>query len=644
MPRAALGSDPWTTPTPQELAMTSEAEAPGAAAVYLDFEQINNEDQHQISYYVRIKILTEAGKSYGDVELPYDKGDRYSIKKIEGRTIHSDGTVIPFTGKPFDKEVVKSGSLRYNAKVFTMPDVNVGSILEYRFVMHYDGDIFIAPRWHLQRDLFTRRAHYSFVMTSQSYRLADRTATGAVEWSTSLPKGAQIVRNKGAFVLDLTDVPAVPDEDFMPPKVNLEYRVFFYYIDPSQKNTADDYWARQGVFWSAGTDLFINQDKLKGIAASLVAAGDSDQVKVGKLYDAMMQLENTEFTRAESEKEEKKTHTVVTTAADVWKAKRGTPNQITLLFIGLARAAGLKAYNMYVSDRDLEFFDKNYLDMDQLDDDIAIVVVDGKEQYFDPGERYCLPGQLHWRHTSTMGLRQGPNGASLAETPGAGLRDAQTMRGADLQLDASGRVSGTIRVAMTGSPALGWRQRMLETDAAAMEKEFEADLKSRLPSGVDVQLTSFEGLEDWKGPLIAHLTVTGSLGTVMGKRMLLPADLFEAGVKPRFLPEKREFPVYMDYVYADEDDVTLALPSTMGMEAMPKDTRIPLSNPQHPGGLLGIYRAAYEANGKTISLHRAFAIGSPIFPASAYPELRDFYGKVNAQDHEQVVLREAAAR
>lgn len=623
--------------------MTSEPEVPGAAAVYLDFEQINNEDQHEISYYVRIKILTEAGKSYGDVELPYDKGDRYSIKKIEGRTIHRDGTVIPFTGKPFDKEVVKSGSLRYNAKVFTMPDVEVGSILEYRFVLHYDGDIFIAPRWYLQHDLFTRREHYSFVMTSQSYRLANGTATGSVEWSTSLPKGAQIVRNKGTFVLDLTDVPPVPDEDFLPPKGNLEYRVFFYYIDPMVPNTSDAYWARQGTWWSAGTDWFINQDKLKGIAASLVAPGDSDQVKVEKLYDAMMQLENTEFTREESEKEEKKTHSVVTTAADVWKAKRGTPNQITLLFIGLARAAGLKAYNMYVSDRDLEFFDKNYLDMDQLDDDIAIVVVDGKEEYFDPGERYCVPGQLHWRHTSTMGLRQGPNGASLGETPGAGLRDAQTIRRADLQLDAAGKVSGTIRVTMTGSPALGWRQRTLETDAAAMEKEFEADLKSRLPSGVDLQLTSFEGLDDWKGPLIADLTVTGSLGTAMGKRMLLPADFFEAGVKPLFIPEKREYAVYMDYVYADEDDVTLALPPAMEIEAMPTDVRIPLSDPQRPGGLLGVYRVAYQANAKTISLRRVFALGSPIFPASAYPGLRDFYGKVNAQDHEQVVLRGAGA-
>ncbi len=637
----AFAGEDWTAPTPEELSMKSQPEVPGAAAVYLDYEVISDENHHDTSFYVRIKILTEAGKSYGDVELPYDKGDRYSIKKIEGRTIQSDGTVIPFTGKPFDKEVVKSRSLRYNAKVFTMPDAEVGSILEYRYVLHYDSGTFIAPHWYLQHELFARKEHYMFVPSRQVYRLEDGTSTGAVEWSLWLPKGAQMARDHDNFVLDLTDVPPVPDEDYMPPKENLEFKVFFYYINPLVKNTPDDFWGRQGGLWSAGMDWFIHENKLKDIAARLVAPGDSDAVKVEKLYDAMMELENTEFTREESAKEEKQTHTLVTTAADVWQGKRGTPNEIALLFIGLAQAAGLKAWAMYVTDRDLAFFDKDYLNMDQFDDLIAIVVVDGKEEYFDPGERYCLPGRLHWRHTSTFGLRQGPNGVSLGVTPAAELRDAQTVRNADLQLDCAGKVSGTIRVVMTGSPALGWRQRALETDEATVRKEFEDEMKSRMPAGVEVKVTEFEGLSDWKTRLIADLTVAGSLGTQMGKRMLLPADFFEAGVKPLFVPEKREFAVYMDYAYADEDVVNLTFPSTMEVEALPKDVRIPLEDPKHPGSLLGVYRTSYQANGKSISLRRVFAVGSPIFSAAQYPELRDFYGKVNAQDQEDVLLREA---
>jgi hypothetical protein len=91
-----------------------------------------------VTVYVRIKVLTAAGVKYGDVELPYDKGDHYSIRKIEARTIHCDGTIIPFTGKPYDRQILRAHSIRVGVKVFTMPDVTVGSVLEYRYVLHSD--------------------------------------------------------------------------------------------------------------------------------------------------------------------------------------------------------------------------------------------------------------------------------------------------------------------------------------------------------------------------------------------------------------------------------------------------------------------------------------------------------------------------
>ena len=48
-------------------------------------------------------------------------------------------------------------------------------------------------------------------------------------------------------------------------------------------------------------------------------------------------------------------------AADVLNHKRGTQTQLTELFVGMARAAGLKAYFMYVPDRSVEFFTPAWL-------------------------------------------------------------------------------------------------------------------------------------------------------------------------------------------------------------------------------------------------------------------------------------------
>src|SRR5689334_13396020 len=69
--------DEWQPISQEELKMASVPEAPGAPAVYL-YRQVDRDDQESHEYnYVRIKILTEEGRKYADVEIPFlkDSGD-----------------------------------------------------------------------------------------------------------------------------------------------------------------------------------------------------------------------------------------------------------------------------------------------------------------------------------------------------------------------------------------------------------------------------------------------------------------------------------------------------------------------------------------------------------------------------------------
>src|ERR1039458_4172348 len=116
-------------PTDEELKMTADPKAPGAAAVYLNIEEIANDPMHFQSFYARIKVLTEKGKELATQEVPYLKGN-FKITDIKARTIHSDGTIIPLVGKPEDLMISKSGDQQFGRKVFTLPSVEVGSILE----------------------------------------------------------------------------------------------------------------------------------------------------------------------------------------------------------------------------------------------------------------------------------------------------------------------------------------------------------------------------------------------------------------------------------------------------------------------------------------------------------------------------------
>src|SRR5215469_9859783 len=206
-------------PTKEELQMTSDPKAPGAAAVYLNFEEITDDPLHYHLVYARIKVLQEKGKELATVELPYLRGDT-KITDIKARTIHPDGTVIPLTGKPEDLLISKGGDKTIGRKVFTLPSVEVGSILEYSYQLRYDDNHYSSPFWRLQHEYFVHNEHYAFTpfkaflrgsMNATSQVLTDSkgNAVNSLIWWTQVPEGAKLTQDaQGRFTIDLTDIPA----------------------------------------------------------------------------------------------------------------------------------------------------------------------------------------------------------------------------------------------------------------------------------------------------------------------------------------------------------------------------------------------------------------------------------------------------
>jgi len=636
-------SSTWSwQPSPEELKMTADPAAPDAPAVYLFREEVVDDKMHFHRLYARIKILNEKGKEeYSDIEMPYEAGVS-NVRAIEGRTIHPDGTVVPFTGKPYTKELLKAGDIKIMAKVFSMPDVQVGSILEYRYELQYDDYHVTPPEWIIQQPVFVHKAHYRFIPTTFDLgEISGKDAFGKVKSASRLlyfpwlPPGDKVQESiDGTFDLTVDNVPALPDEEFSPPLDSFSYRLFFYY---SSTFTGADYWKGIGKEWSKDVDRFANpSDKIRQAVAGIVAAGDTDDQKLRKIYAAVMTLENTRFTRERSQAENQAEGLRVKTAADIWDAKRGSDDEITRLFIAMARAAGMKAYAVAVTERNKNLLNTGYLSWDQLEDEIAIVNVGGKEVYFDPGQRYCEYGKLHWMHTELLGVRQTDGGgALLITTPQQTYPDNREMRAADLELGADGTLTGIVRIAMNGAEALRWRQAVLRSDEQEAKRDFEGDLQSRVPDGVHVTMDHFINLTNSEEQLMAVVKVSGGMGTQTGKRVLLPSGFFEAREKPLFAQQKRENAVDLLYPYVVDDQVTIRLAPGLAIESLPTSTKVPM-------GQFALYQAIYKNTDGAYTYRRQMALGTPIYRASDYPQLRDFFQKSGAQDQAQVILKRAA--
>jgi hypothetical protein len=329
-----------------------------------------------------------------------------------------------------------------------LPGVEVGSIIEYSYTTH-QGYYVYAPIWDIQSDLYIKLAHFEW-RPSSGMRNTSGAAVNAISWYPILPPGVQVEHTKagyqGIFVsagdvsydtyaVTIKDIPPFPKESFMPPLSSVRYGVRFSYV-----SGGDKFWTLEGAKWSKEIDKFINPNgDVKKATEEIVAGAATQEDKVRKIYTAVMDMENTAYTRRrEASEDTAEGYKDLKTAADILARKRGTAGGLTSLFISMARAAGLQAYAMVVPNRAEQIFTPEWLSFAQLSDEIAIVTIDGKDWFFDPGSRFCSFGHLAWQHTLVRGLRQGTNGAVIDHTPGERPQTNSIGRAADLNLNAQG--------------------------------------------------------------------------------------------------------------------------------------------------------------------------------------------------------------
>jgi hypothetical protein len=618
------------TPTAEELEMTSDPKAPGAAAVYLFIEEKTDDTYHFHSYYARIKVLTEKGKELATVSVPYEKG-QFEVKAIEGRTIHSDGTIVPLKAKPADLMAYRGGGHQYNQMTFNLPSVEVGSILEYRLQIRYSESVISSPAWLVQQPYFVHKAHYLFVpIFNDGEGAEDKHGHSAdrLMWATRIRSGELVSRDMlRRYTFDINDVPPLPSGDFLPPLNTIRESVLFFYTNA---NSGPEFWNREAMYWAKDAERFTAASSaIKKAALDLVAPGDNDESKARKIYAAVMKIDSRDFAPLSHDGEMPKASK---DAGGVWKQQRGTRDEIALLFVALARAAGLKAWPMQVVNRDRAVFEPTYLSTDQLDDYIAVLQIDGKDIYLDPGEKMCAFGILHWKHELAKGFRLSGNGAAIEETPAGPPKAAGIRRKADVSVDDHGGITGTGSIVLNGQEALYWRQRALLEDQSELKKSFIEYVESSLPDGVNAELEGLDGQTEYESDLTARLKLSGVLGSSSGKHLTLPGALFEAREKHLFVEqEAREVPVDLHYATMEQDEVTYHLPSGLDLLSLPTDPNLEWTE------RIKMSITAAPADG-AVSVKRTFVRTSALLDPSLYSTLRYIYQRIATADQQPIVL------
>src|SRR5262249_6368883 len=107
----ARALDDWQPINQDELKMVADAAHPYDAIILYHEEQADDMQSHSL-VYKRVKILTEKGKRFADVAIPYDADDIH-ISGIKARTIAPDGSITVFDGKVYNSTIVKGRGIKY---------------------------------------------------------------------------------------------------------------------------------------------------------------------------------------------------------------------------------------------------------------------------------------------------------------------------------------------------------------------------------------------------------------------------------------------------------------------------------------------------------------------------------------------------
>jgi Domain of Unknown Function with PDB structure (DUF3857) len=625
---AGIGFQPVS---PEELKMTSEPLAPGAPAVIL-YHQVDRDDNGRTSHednYIRIKVFTEEGRKYGDVEIPFLK-ENQDVVNLKARTIRPDGSIAEFDGKVFEKSIVKARGLRYLAKTFTFPDVQIGSILEYYFSYDFKEQYIFDSHWILSEELFTKKALFSLKPFQSNYDLFH------LRWSWhDLPPGADPKQGPDRVVrMEASNIPAFQTEDYMPPENDLKARVDFIYSEDLPEKNADEFWKKVGKKRNGQLESFVGKHKaMEEAAAEIVSPSDPPEVKLRKIYDRVQKIRNTSYELQKTEQEQKREkEKPPQNVEEIWKRGYGDGMQLTWLFLGLVRAAGFEAYGAWVCERQNYFFSPATMESNRLDSNIVVVKLNGKDLYFDPGARFTPFGQLIWFETGVQGLRLDKDGGSWFRTPLPQSSESRIERHAKFQLTDTGELEGKLTITYTGLEGMYHRQNNLHSDEVARKKYLEDSVKGQVPVGVDVELTNHPDWEGSETPLVAEfdLKIPGWASSA-GKRVLVPAAIFTSGEKHIFEHANRVHPIYFEYPYEKVDDFSVELPAGWHIGSVPpaKD---------QDGHVVG-YSLKVEGAHDTLHLTRTFKVDFMLLESKYYAALRNFYEGVRSGDEEQIVLQ-----
>ncbi|WP_461639827.1 DUF3857 and transglutaminase domain-containing protein [Labilibaculum euxinus] len=571
-------------------------------------------------YHVRIKILKEEGIDQANIKLSYYRNNNIeNISGVKGQTIN-----LNEQGKQEVSEIANNLIFdvdvdeNYGEVRFTMPDVKVGSIIEYKYTTNSHFYSYLDT-WYFQDEIPTLNSslkvnmpetfRYNIVMFGSQVQ-AKYPESNNSQWTlTNMPsiKEESHINNYHDFVEQLRFQLA---GYFTRDESTLSASPIFVNSMTTYEELAKEY--------SEKVNFLGRTNFAKKQLETILDGNENNWEKLQKIYD---------FVRSHVKWNGKYRIYPENSPPNVLDEKAGTNSEINYLLVLLLREAGFDCNPALARSNNRGLIQKAYPLLSQFDQVLAFVELYGKRIFLNatsPYRPFDLIAEKDLNYYAFVLKKGNPFWAKI-EPNEKNHQDVLITYDysnsenpvCKLRVRENGYFAAESRKELTEVGSESWMTNLFDLEKCDFQKDslhFTNEENVNLSLKMECDLKLENSLDQESDYIYVNL---------FNKKDL----------KNPFLKESRQYRVDYNYPRSRSYMVKIILPEGYQFEDFPKRKKIILS------GETGKYTLNSQITGKELCIRTSFSINATSFSKEYYVDLREFYSQMSKTMGSKVVIK-----
>lgn len=575
---------------------------------------------------IRFKILKERGIKRGDIHIRYYSDEGFeSISGIDAVVVNVDNQENQTLSKLDKKSIYNKRLNKYYSEVsFALPDIKVGSIIEYKYqseMKNYGG----LREWIFQSEMPVVLSSYYLIM------LPNAEFTYGVFKNKELPITIKPDPSNGGILFEMSNIAGLRDEAYMGAARDYLQRVKLQFSGYSR--------VEAGGYGTSASTTTKYTNTWKDLARELTDDADfgSQINKTLSGADILQQTwakETNEYTRMKAIHEYVKSHFswdhIYSKYADegvknVWEKKTGNSGEINLILINLLKSAGLAVNPLLVSERDYGKIDTVYPFLSQFEKVVAYVTAGGQHYVLDGTDHETPSFIIPFDLLNTTGFIVDKKNASLIKLIDDTRKNLNTVTLIG-NINDDGLVELEAGINDYDYAKIEKKEKYI-SDKNKYEKEF---FEPYTITSLDT--FAVDGLESDSLPLHHDVKVRYTLNKT-GDYYLLNYNFFTGLNKNPFITPQRFTDINFGSKYSCTLTAVFNLPDNLVVETLPKSVKLVMPDES----MLAVRQLQQDE--KTIQIVVRANFYKTEYTVNNYPEVQAFYKQMLELLNEPIVLK-----